>query len=90
MKLRKYAMPCFILLLLVFYWAGYKNSDDDIADYCYAINQELKDLDFFKAIVTESTITLYDNENSLLDEIPFDGYDSRIKILYIRRADNTI
>ena len=64
--------------------------NDSIAEYCYAINQVLKQEDFAFAEVNEESIVLYDADRVPLSVIDFALYDNSIHFLSIRKEGNVI
>ena len=64
--------------------------NDSIAEYCYAINQVLKQEDFAFAEVNEESIVLYDADRVPLSVIDFAQYDNSIHFLSIRKEGNVI
>lgn len=66
------------------------NSDNTISEYCYTINQVLKQENFAFAEVNGEEIILYDADRSFLSVVPFSQYDASIHLLSIRKENNTI
>ena len=62
--------------------------DNKHMDYCYSINELIKNIDFFKGNIAEDKILLYDTENNLVSEIPFEQYNNNISIIYIKKDMN--
>ena len=64
--------------------------NDSIAEYCYAINQVLKQEDFAFAEVNGERIVLYGVDRAPLSVIHFAQYDNSIHFLSIRKEENVI
>lgn len=85
---------CFVLILLMFVVFIFTScslySDKKTEDYLYKINSLIKDMEFYKAMVADNKITLYNTEQEMIKEIPFEDYDDKIKFIYARKEDSAI
>ena len=79
-----------VCLMLGCYALIRDQKEQDTFDYCVQINKMIKDLDFYKAEVTENGIVLYDRNFDELDIVPFDGYKRHIKFMGIRKDGGLI
>ena len=59
-------------------------------DYLYKINSIIKEMDFYIAKADDNKIILYDTEQEMIKEIPFENYDDSIKFIYARKENSTI
>lgn len=59
-------------------------------EYFYEINEQIKDEDFCTAKVKAGKILLYDSQQKLIQELPFDKYDKSITLLYVRKEGTVI
>lgn len=66
------------------------HSDTTVAEYCYTINQVLKQEEFAFAEVNGGKIILYDAQRACLSEIPFAQHNDSIHFLSIRKENNII
>lgn len=64
--------------------------EQDTVEYCYQINEIVKDLDFYTAKVTENGIELYDRNFDELEIVSFDGYKRSIRIMGIHKDGGLI
>ena len=64
--------------------------EQDTVEYCYQINEIVKDLDFYTAKVTENGIELYDRNFDELEIVSFDGYKRNIRIMAIHKDGGLI
>ena len=90
MKKRLYVIGLVVCLLLGCYALIRDQKEQDTNEYCYQINQIIKDLDFYTAEVTENGIVLYDRNFDERETVPFDGYRRNIKIWGIHKSDKVI
>lgn len=66
-------------------------SEKKYDEYCYKINQKVKELDFFIGKIIEKEIRLYDSDNNFISKLSFEeDYDESIKIKYFRKEGNKI
>lgn len=68
---------------------GY-SSNKNTEDYLYKINSIIKDMDFYTAKADDDKIILYNTEQEIIKEIPFEDYDGNIKFLYARKEESAI
>jgi len=66
------------------------SSNRDTEDYLYKINCLIRDMDFYTAKASQNKITLYNNEQEMIKEIPFEDYNSDIKFVYARKENSVI
>lgn len=59
-------------------------------DYCYIINDQIKELEFFKAYIRNGKIELFNENNEKSMEILFAQYEEKFDIKYIRKENNNI
>ena len=76
---------CFTIVI----YNKYKEYYNDRQEYCYKLNQIIKDYSFFKGEVKNNNIILYDNNNKIITKIKLDGSEN-VNIKYIRKDDNRI
>lgn len=82
-----------IALLLCFSiisYIKYEQHNNKSQEYCYKINQIIKDYNFFKGYVEKNAILLYDNENKIISKVDFHDFIKEIDIKYIRKDDYKI
>ena len=85
------ALVIIVLLLAPILWNTYKSEkNSNMEHYCYTINQQIKDLDFSYAEISNGTILLYTSADLLIEEIPFKEFDHRLDILSIRKENDSI
>ena len=91
MHVRKARLP-FLLMIFVFLCFGGCRADrgNDLADFCYSMNERIKNIEFYRADVLDGAIKLYDNEGTLIGEIPFDDYPVSEEIVYIRKDESRV
>lgn len=55
-------------------------------------NEQIRDLDFFTARISDGVISLFDRESVLISEISFEEYDKNLnkEIVYIRKEDTLV
>ena len=68
----------------MFFHNGYTQEDDE---YCYQINELVKDVEFYIGKIKEDKILLYDTNDNLRKTFPFDGNNTSTKIKYFRKED---
>ena len=76
---------CFTIVI----YNKYKEYNNDRQEYCYKLNQIIKDYTFFKGEVKNNYIILYDNNNKIITKIMLDDSEN-VNIKYIRKDDNRI
>ena len=62
----------------------------DAEHYFHQINDLLKDADFSTAEVEDGQIILFDAAGEPIKTLPFDSYDKRVRLEYIRREGAAI
>ena len=57
--------------------------------YCWEINEQIRDQDFFTARISDGMITLKDRDGTVVGELPFEGYDKKTnrQLVYIRKNE---
>ena len=85
---------CFVLILMIvgafiLVSCGY-SSNKNTEDYLYKINSIIKDMDFYTAKADDNKIILYNIEQEIIKEIPFEDYNGNIKFLYARKEESAI
>ena len=81
--MKKYVAVILIITMLCF--VGCTGRTDMQCAYFYEINSLIKDEVFFTANVEEGKIMLYDEEQIMIGEIEFVGYQSGTDLLCIRK-----
>lgn len=66
------------------------SSNKNTEEYLYKINSIIKDMDFYTAKADDNKIILYNAEQEMIKEIPFENYDDNIKFLYARKEESAI
>ncbi|MBQ2898867.1 MAG: hypothetical protein IJE28_03905 [Oscillospiraceae bacterium] len=84
----KKLLPIFLLLLILCSCGN--NNEEKTADYCFLINEQIKQYDFQTAKIEPKKIVLYGEKMSVINEIDFPGYDKNIDIIYIEKYENKI
>ena len=88
---RNICIVSILALLGVFLFTSCNSSSDKkTEDYLYNINSIIKEMDFYTAKVDDNKIILYDTEQEMIKEIPFENYDESIKFIYARKENSTI
>lgn len=91
MHIKKFAFLFLAVSLSFLCFAGCNyTSETEMEYYCSAINEQIKDLDFFTAEVSGGMILLFDRDDTLITEIPLEKYDKDKKILEIRKNSSII
>lgn len=80
---------CLCITMVLFFTACHAALQDS-QYYFYKINQIIKDEEFDTAKVDSGKIQLYDDQQNLIREVPFDGYDKGINLLYARKEGPAI
>lgn len=85
---------CFVLIFVmigVFFFTSCNSTNNKkTEDYLYKINSIIKEMDFYIAKADDNKIILYDTEQEMIKEIPFENYDDSIKFIYARKENSTI
>ena len=85
---------CMVLILVLtgifFFTSCNSSSSKKTEDYLYNINSIIKEMGFYTAKVDDNKIILYDTEQEMIKEIPFENYDESIKFIYARKENSTI
>lgn len=91
MHIKKLITLFVIFLLMTLCLIGCKSSlKNDIADYCYTINQRLLGTNFLTAYVSDGIISLYDSDGILIEELHFEEYDKNKEIRCIRKEGPSV
>ena len=78
-----------VLIVLVTFTSCGNKSIQDYDEYCYKLNQIIKDIDFDKGVIQYGMISLL-KDDEIVFETTFAEYDKRYEIKYIRKEDNRI
>ncbi len=85
---------CFVLIFVmigVFFFTSCNSTNNKKKeDYLHEINSIIKEMDFYTAKANDNKIILYDTEQEMIKEIPFENYDDSIKFIYARKENSTI
>lgn len=85
---------CFVLIFVmigVFFFTSCNSTNNKkTEDYLHKINSIIKEMDFYTAKADDNKIILYDTEQEMIKEIPFENYDDSIKFIYARKENSTI
>ena len=85
---------CFVLIFVmigVFFFTSCNSTNNKkTEDYLHEINSIIKEMDFYTAKANDNKIILYDTEQEMIKEIPFENYDDSIKFIYARKENSTI
>ena len=85
---------CFVLIFVmigVFFFTSCNSTNNKkTEDYLHKINSIIKEMDFYIAKADDNKIILYDTEQEMIKEIPFENYDDSIKFIYARKENSTI
>ena len=85
---------CFVLILVILGMfiliSSSYSSNKNTEEYLYKINSIIKDMDFYTAKADDNKIILYNTEQEMIKEIPFEKYDDNIKFVYARKKDSVI
>ena len=85
---------CFVLIFVmigVFFFTSCNSTNNKkTEDYLHEINSIIKEMDFYTAKADDNKIILYDTEQEMIKEIPFENYDDSIKFIYARKENSTI
>ncbi len=87
--MKKYLLLIFIIVLGGLFGCV-KSNVEEIDEYCYKINNLIKEYDFYTAKVEQSKIVLYDNEFQELKNINFEEYNQNIPVINIRKENDNI
>lgn len=71
-------------------FAACQSSLEDSEEYFHKTNMLIKDEDFVTAKVSAGKIVLYDAQQTPIRELPFDGYDKSVILLYIQKEESVI
>ncbi len=78
-----------IMCLIVAVYIRYNRYNDDREEYCYKLNQIIKNYTFSKGKIEKNNIILYDDNNKIITKIRFDDFEN-VNIKYIRKDKNRI
>lgn len=65
------------------------DSIDKYNEYCYEINRMIKEIEFEKGDISDGKIILYNDEKEVYNQ-SYDKFDSKYKIMYIRKDGNKV
>jgi len=88
----KKILAALVLALLFTGVIGCANSNADLEEYCYKVNERIKDTEFFTAKISGDKVILYADDGEETGKIDISDADGSIgkKIKYIRKENNNV